>query len=242
MLRTLSLFVIFSFICTTGKSQKDIYFGLAFGPKGDLYNYYDPANQLSNKPVFNGPNFHFKLEYFFSHRVSMSSGLIFNNYGERYKLNYTEPYEVGTFDAFFGLEVPIRGHLKLVPWKEENNSFSFGITMGYHLLFNSDYQSLRTIEKRPGENDPGIIISSITRNENARFFNLIESGLFLNYRLHPRWLLGFSGGKVQGFKTIVDSQIFYSTNRGNSIESAFARSKGNYIFLHIEFKYRLTKD
>lgn len=235
--RALLMLFFFGFSCAFCIAQNPLYIGLAFGPKGDVYNYYDAAGLLSTDPIYNGPNVQLKAEYQLSHRFQVGSGLIFNSYGERYKIADATDFQVGTFDAFFGIELPVRLQMRLAPWKNRNSPFHLGITAGYHVLYIIDRQEVRTSRRGFVGNAPGIIINTISTSENGPYHPLVEGGLFFNYQFHPNWILGFSGGRVSGFRNIISSHILYSIDAGASFADAFARTKGDYLFLHVEIKF-----
>lgn len=239
-----ALFIIL--ICILGYftsiAQKNLYFGFAIGPRGDFYQYDDPAGQLSTKPSFSGPNVELKLDYRMTSRYSLSTGLNLNNYGESFRLKNEVNLLAGSSTSMATLAIPFRGHARFFPWKAENPGIRIGATIGYHVVFNLDYQSFSSSQTGTFGFNQEIIIQTNTRNEKTNLFNLLEGGLFLDFELHPKWIMIFSGSYVHGFEDVLESDISYSTNGGLTFDQATATSRGSFYVFHFGVKYRISRE
>lgn len=231
------------FLCcfATCLAQPIFYLGVEVGPKRDIYRFDDPGGQLSTKPVIHGPNILIKLACKLTPRYSVSSGVNFNSYGENFRLIVQYDPTGGSNSSMPVFGIPFRGHIKLVPWKKENPRLRIGGTAGYHLVFNKSYQSSSSIERRISGISQDIIFRSTTKNEKTKIFNLLEAGLFLDFELGPRWIIGFSTIYSQGFVDILESDISYSNNGGQTFESASAVSRSSYYVFHLGIQHRLGR-
>lgn len=242
MKRFLLIFLTTILLSNLIHAQRALYIGLEVGPKGDFYQFDDPAGLLSTRPAFYAPNIEIKLDYRMTPRYSLSTGIIFNNYGESFRLKDQFNLLSGSSNAMATLDIPFRGHIRLFPWKAEEAKIRIGATGGYHVVFNLDYQSFSSSETGSFGFNQEVILQASTRNENTNLFNLVEGGLFLDVELRPKWILTFSSSYVHGFEDVLESDIAYSTDGGLTFEQATAVSRGSYYFFHAGVKFRISRE
>lgn len=222
-----------------GFSQNNFYIGFDAARSYDKYDVFDTGNG-AYLPELKSSSWSGILGYTISNNIKIESGLIWKLYREGSGIKTSNDLTYSLALGYYTWQVPIRINASIPIYKDK---ISIITRAGYHLCKNTDPQrtSLEmgsaTYESSPENNYSYTIASNVT---NDKYFNLLETGIGLEFKLSEKMQLITMASYYAGFKPLITKDLKYTIGN-NSEQNASIVSKGNYLNYSLGLRFDLTK-
>ena len=218
-------------------AQNRTYLGVEVGPKFEIYEYADNGDALYTKPFLFSPIYGVTLGQEINRNFMLETGFFINDYGESYRIRG----DIGWFSSsgIIAYQIPLRLKARLNLIKDRLSLIS---TIGYAFAINNDYgydsygKSLTT-NNLPGFNQRTETVD--TSRYLKKTYNMLETGLALEYEFRNSLKLSLSANYLRGFSRVTEIDVRYRIDNGPE-QMGTVFSNGDYYSIFLGLRYPIS--